>query len=71
MTPLVRPRAITRNGGRKPKGGGRIGCRLSQPARDALAELQSRWKCDLTAAVERAVTSEAGREDNGTEEALP
>lgn len=60
--PLVKPRG--KGGGRKPKGGGRIGCRLSQPAMDAIEVLTGKWGCDVTAVVERAlVESLAGVSD--------
>lgn len=48
---LVKPRG--KGGGRKPKGGGRIGCRLNQPAMDQLAVLRDQWQCRTTDVLER------------------
>ena len=53
--PLVKPRGITRNGGRKPKGGSRVAYRFSAATIEALDRLKARWDCNATDAVERAI----------------
>lgn len=52
---LVKPRGITRKGGRKPKGGRKVTYLFSEATLANVDTLTKRWDCGKVEAVERAV----------------